>query len=133
MATAIRGKGIALNMSYDPKVHIEVGIETKTVPETTFRMTHVIIPPGKRELAHYHCNTEAGGYVIRGRVRIFTGPKHEQKTIDLEAGDFLYTPRGEIHSALNLSDTEPVEMVTTYPSVPSRELAGRTYVEAPTW
>ena len=54
-----------------------------------------------------------GTYVAKGRIRFFFGPKGEQ-VIDADAGDYIYTPVGEFHSQLNLSDTETAEYTSTY-------------------
>ena len=131
MATVIKSKDVILNKTYDPQIPCEDGICSRTVPETTFRMNHLIVPPGKRDRAHYHCNTAAGNYIIKGRLRMYRGPFHDQKVFDVEAGDFIHTPKGEIHYLENLSDTETAELIATYPDVPSREEAGRIYVETP--
>jgi mannose-6-phosphate isomerase-like protein (cupin superfamily) len=47
----------------------------------------------------------------------------------MEAGDFLYIPRGEIHGNKNLSDTEPVEEITCHAGVTSFEDEATVRVE----
>ena len=131
MATVIKSKDVKINTTYDSHLRCGDGISSETVPETTFRMNHLVIPPGKRSYAHYHCGTAAGTYIIKGRLRIYRGPLHDQQAFDVEAGDFVHTPKGEIHCTENLSDTETAELIACYPDVPSREAAGRIYVEQP--
>jgi uncharacterized RmlC-like cupin family protein len=131
MATLIRSKDVKLNATYDPHLPCGEGIESSTVPETTFRMHYLIVPPGKRSYAHYHCDTAAGNYIVKGHLRIYIGPLYDQQIFDVEAGDFIHIPKGEIHYSENLSDTEPVELISCYPDVATREAAGRVYVEPP--
>ena len=94
-------------------------------------MGYNMIPPGARNQRHYHVNTAAGQHVVKGRLRMFIGPDHDMKEIDVEEGDFVYVPRGEIHGLMNLSDTEPAELVATYCDVGSVEESGTIYVEPP--
>jgi len=67
---------------------------------------------------------------MKGKLRFFIGP--DKQEAEAEAGDFLYSPRGEIHGLLNLSDTESAELIFTYPSAPSKDDAGTVYLE-PVW
>jgi len=97
---------------------ILVGIDKTTVKDPEAAMGHLFLPPRGGTKIHYHTKTSAHFYyVIKGRVRWFIGPSSEE--FDMEAGDFLYIPRGEIHSTLNLSETEPAEQILCYLGVPS--------------
>ena len=131
MPTVIRGESVHLNKTWEPNILIEKGIESTTVEniDPPFTLTHVIIPPGVRTRPHYHANCARGQYIIKGRLRIFSGPT--QEVFDVKAGDYIYTARGEIHSELNLSDTEPVEFVSTYSGVAARELSGKVVLDPP--
>ena len=51
--------------------------------------------------------------------------------IDAEAGDYIYTPVGEFHSQLNLSDTETAEYTSTYVGESDRNQLGTIPVEMP--
>jgi uncharacterized RmlC-like cupin family protein len=68
-------------------------------------------------------------YVAKGRIRFFFGPEGNQQVIDAEAGDYIYTPVGEIHSQLNLSDTETAEYTSTYVGESDRNQLGTVFVE----
>jgi len=60
--------------------------------------------------------------------------EHAQRNpqvIDAQAGDYIYTPRGEIHSQLNLSDTETAEYTSTYVGASDRNDLGTIHVDAP--
>ena len=65
---------------------------------------HAFTHPGVPRLPH----------VAKGRIRFFFGTPDNPQIIDAEEGDYIYTPVGEIHSQLNLSDTEIAEYVSTY-------------------
>ena len=111
MATLLKGK----DARRDPKTGLAQGICAATIPGLNpgFTLAHNIMPPGYRSPAHSHTKVCRGTFVAKGRIRFFFGPKGEQ-VIDAEAGDYVYTPLGEIHSQLNLSDTDTAEYVSTY-------------------
>ena len=46
-------------------------------------------------------------YILEGKVRHEFGPGLK-KTLDNEAGDFIYIKSGVPHEVFNLSDSEPV-------------------------
>ena len=131
MATLIKYKEMRKLPDYEPPLDARIGIDNKLVKNSPLMMGHPIIPPGGRNQRHYHVNTAAGQHVVKGRLRMFIGPDHDLKEIDVEEGDFVYVPRGEIHGGMNRSDTEPVELVFTYPGVPDKEAAGTIEVPPP--
>jgi len=133
MATLIKGKKIKPSTTYEPKVIHSQGICNDTVEnlDPPFTLHYGIMPPGIKTRAHYHIDGARGNYVVKGRIRYFFGPAHDQQIFDAEAGDFIYTPRGEIHYQINLSDTETAEFVGTYVGCSDRDLSGKTFVEPP--
>ncbi len=96
-----------------------IGIDKHTVKNPELAMAHVTIAPGGGSARDYHIDCAQCIYIIKGRLRWFIGPHSEE--IDMEAGDFLYIPRGEIHGNKNLSDTETVEEITCHVGVSSFE------------
>jgi len=62
-------------------------------------------------------------------MRFFFGPKHEEQILDTEEGDFIYTARGEIHNAVNLSDTESAEIISVYVGAADKDASGKMLVE----
>jgi quercetin dioxygenase-like cupin family protein len=132
-AIVVRGKGIKFNRTYTPDRNTEHGIDSSTVENPEFVMSHSIAPPGSKTPFHYHVNCAVGVYIIKGRLRCFSGPKHDRQVVEIEAGDYIYHPRGEIHGAENVSNTEPVEYVFVYGGIPSTEATGRGFVEPPVW
>jgi quercetin dioxygenase-like cupin family protein len=132
-AIVVRGRGIKFNRAYMPDRDTEHGIDSSTVEKPAFVMSHHISPPGSKTPSHYHVNCDAAVYVIKGRLRCFSGPEHDRQVVEIEAGDYIYHPRGEIHGAENASDTDPVEYVSVYGGVPTMEASGRIFVEPPLW
>jgi len=130
MAKIIKTKNVDPDKIYEPPLTIGFGIDSTTVEDPQMTMGHTIIPPGARNQRHYHVNNDAGMYIIKGRLRFFIGP--DKQEVEAEAGDFVYTPKGEIHGLLNLSDTESVELIFTYPGVPNKDKTGTVYME-PVW
>ena len=131
MAKIIRAKDLEVNKTYEPGTNIEFGINNMTVENPGMVMGHTIMPPGSYNHLHYHVNCNVGVYTIRGRRRIFVGPKHEQQEFIIEPGDFIFVPKGEIHGAQNLSETEPVELIFCYCGVSSVEEAKTISIEPP--
>lgn len=132
MATIVRAKDLKDDKTYEPPYSIGYGICNDTVDNPTCIMGRTIIPSGARNQCHYHVNCEAAIYTVRGRRRVFVGPSHEQQEYVVEAGDFIYVPRGEIHGSMNLSDTEPVEVIFCYIGVGSKDEA-KTIKKEPPW
>ncbi|MCZ6682637.1 MAG: cupin domain-containing protein, partial [Planctomycetota bacterium] len=60
--------------------------------------------------AHIHVDFEVMLYILEGRVRHEYGPGCK-KTVDNQAGDFIFIEPGVPHEVFNLSDTEPVVAV----------------------
>ena len=127
----IRTKDMMTDLEYEPPLVIGKGIDSDAVGRP-IKMTlgHVVIPPGGRNQRHYHVNTDAGQHVLKGRLKMFLGPDHEMKEVIVEAGDFVFVPRGEIHGLINLSDTEPAEIVSSYNSAGGTEEAETVFVES---
>ena len=111
MATLIK-KSMQRNLQTRSNFAKRIGIDKDTVKNPELTMSHNTIPPGGRGGRHYDIYGAQCIYIIKGRVRWFIGPYSEE--MDMEPGDFLYIPRGEIHGNMNLSDTEPVEEITCH-------------------
>src|SRR2546429_8676010 len=57
-----------------------------------------LVPGGLREL-HWHANAAEWAYVIKGQCRVTTiNPQGQSQTVDFNAGDVWYFPRGFGHS-----------------------------------
>jgi uncharacterized RmlC-like cupin family protein len=117
----------------NPETGLELGICSATIPDVDppFTLAHNIMPPGYRSSTHFHTKVCRGTYIAKGRIRFFFGSGDDQQVIDTEAGDYIYTPVGEIHSQLNLSDTETAEYTSTYVGTSDRDQLGTILVDTP--
>ena len=131
MVTIIKRRDLADDRVYEPPAVIGFGINSDTIKNPRITVGHFVMPPGGKSQRHYHANCDAMGYLIRGKVREFVGPVGNIKPVDVEAGDFYFFPKGEIHKTINLSKTEPVEVIFIYPGVNNKEEAGTVFLEPP--
>ncbi|MER3434627.1 MAG: cupin [Leptolyngbya sp. ERB_1_1] len=88
-----------------------IGISASTADAKGISMNLVIMPPGAIAQPHFHPEHETALYLLKGRVEVHYGEglKHSQVC---EAGDFVFTPPGVPHQPRNLSETEPVCILT---------------------
>jgi uncharacterized RmlC-like cupin family protein len=91
-------------------IQYKAGLSAKNVPARKLSMNVATIPPGGVAYAHIHVDFDVMLYILEGRVRHEYGPGLK-KSIDNEAGDFIYIEPGVPHEVFNLSDTEPVVAV----------------------
>jgi len=111
------------------KVACDTGYDNGRKPRVTVSRT--LLPPGGENQPHYHVKCDAGMHILSGRLRMFFGPPHQVEQADVEAGDFVFVPQGEIHRLVNLSKTEPAEWVSCYGGVSCWEEAETIFVEPP--
>jgi len=134
-AGVIKGMDIRSSNTWAKLVQHEHAIEDSTVLniDPPFTMSHAVRPGGpetaRRSRPHYHANCARALYYIRGHIRHFFGPKGQEQVFDVEPGDFLYCPRGMIHSEINLNPDETAEWITVYVGCTSREASGRVFVD----
>lgn len=91
-------------------IRYKTGLSAKNVAARKLSMNVATIPPGGVAYAHVHVDFEVMLYILEGRVRHEYGPDLE-KSIDNQAGDFIFIEPGVPHEVWNLSDTEPVVAV----------------------
>ena len=91
-------------------IRYKAGMSRQNVGSTRLSMNVATVPPGGVAYAHIHVGFELMLYILQGRVRHAYGPGL-RKSIDNEAGDFIYIEPGVPHEVYNLSDTEPVVAV----------------------
>jgi len=103
----IRGSGTCRQWN---GIRYKTGLSGKNVPARKLSMNVATIPPGGVAYAHIHVDFDVMLYILQGRVRHEYGPGLK-KSIDNEAGDFIYIEPGVPHEVFNLSDTEPVVAV----------------------
>ena len=88
-------------------IQYQTGLSAKNVKATQMSMNIATIPPGGVALAHVHVGFEVMLYILKGRVRHEYGDGL-RKSVDNEAGDFIFIEPGVPHEVFNLSKTEPV-------------------------
>lgn len=129
MATIIAQDQISPDLDYEKGLDIRIGINDATCGAKELTMGYTIIPPGARNPAHFHPNAEAGFFVLKGELNIYTG---EDRTLSVvKAGTFVHVPKCEIHGLENTSHTEPAALIFAYGNVPNKEASGTTFVEEP--
>jgi uncharacterized RmlC-like cupin family protein len=91
-------------------IHYKVGMSRNNVGSTKLSMNVATVPPGGVAKAHIHVGFELMLYIIQGRVRHEYGPGLT-KSVENQAGDFIFIEPDVPHEVFNLSDTEPVVAV----------------------
>lgn len=108
------------------------GVSPQHTPATKIWFGQVSNEPGYRSLPHHHGEAETGGYVLRGKCRIYFG-KDYQEYVDMEPGDFVFVPPHMPHVEVNMSTTDelifltcrtPDNIVVNLPDVDDSTLAG---------
>ncbi len=91
-------------------IRYKAGLSAKNVGSKALSMNVATIPPGGVALAHIHVGFELMLYILQGRVRHEYGPGLK-RSVENQAGDFIFIEPGVPHEVFNLSDTEPVVAV----------------------
>lgn len=91
-------------------IRYKTGLSASNVQARHLSMNVATIPPGGVAFAHVHVGFEVMLYILSGRVRHEYGPGLV-RTIDNQAGDFIFIEPGVPHEVFNLSDSEPVVAV----------------------
>src|SRR5438876_8659937 len=103
----IRGGGGKRNWN---GIHYKTGLSGKNVGAKKLSMNVATIPPGGVAFAHIHVGFEVMLYILEGRVRHEYGDGLA-KSIENQAGDFIYIEPGVPHEVFNMSATDPVVAV----------------------
>lgn len=88
-------------------IRYKTGMSAKNVGSAKLSMNVATVPPGGVAYAHTHVDFEVMLFILQGRVRHEYG-EDLTKSIENEAGDFIFIEPGVPHEVVNLSDTEPV-------------------------
>jgi len=91
-------------------IRYKTGLAARNTNAKSLSMNVATIPPGGVAYAHIHVDFEVMLYILTGRVRHEYG-EGLKKTVDNEAGDFIFIEPGVPHEVINLSATEPVHAV----------------------
>jgi uncharacterized RmlC-like cupin family protein len=90
----------------------EAGVSPETTGATGIWSGYVTTPAGAVSAVHHHGDCETAIFVLKGRARFLFGEKLEN-AFEVGPGDFLFVPPFEIHQEVNLSDTEPCELIVS--------------------
>lgn len=88
-------------------IRYKTGMSGKNVGAKKLSMNVATVPPGAVAFAHTRVDFEVMLFILQGRVRHEYG-EGLTKSVDNQAGDFIFIEPGVPHEVLNLSDTEPV-------------------------
>lgn len=108
------------------------GVSPQHTPATRIWFGKVSNKPGFRSPPHHHGEAETGGYVFKGRARVYFGERYAE-FVDMEEGDFVFIPPHMPHVEANMSVTEelvwmtcrtPDNIVVNLADVTDAELAG---------
>jgi uncharacterized RmlC-like cupin family protein len=86
------------------------GLSGANAGASRLSMNVATIPPGAVAYAHIHVDFEVMLSILSGRVRHRYG-EGLSRSLDNEAGDFIFIEPGVPHEVYNLSETEPVVAV----------------------
>jgi uncharacterized RmlC-like cupin family protein len=87
------------------------GVSPQHTPATKIWFGKVSNEPGFRSLPHHHGEAETGGYVFKGKGRIYWGENYSE-FIDMTEGDFVFVPAHMPHVEVNMSTTEELVWLT---------------------
>ena len=87
------------------------GVSIQHTPATKLWFGQVSNVPGYRSLPHHHAEAETGGYILRGRGRIYFGENYSDY-LDMNAGDWVFVPPFMHHVEANMSVTEELVWLT---------------------
>ena len=88
------------------------GVSPQHTPATKIWFGKVSNDPGYRSYPHHHGEAETGGYVLKGKARIYFG-ENWQEFLDIDEGDFIFVPPNWPHIEINMSTTEELVWRTT--------------------
>jgi uncharacterized RmlC-like cupin family protein len=84
------------------------GVSQATTGSIHLSMAHGVVPLGANSTRHYH-PFETAVFIISGKARSCFG-LHDEESVDIEAGDFVYIPAYLPHSTANIGST-PLEYI----------------------
>ena len=102
--TVLRQSGITRGWN---GIKYKTGLSGRNTPAKKLSMNVATVPPGAVAYAHIHVDFEVMLYIVAGKVRHEYG-EGLKKSVDNEAGDFIFIEPGVPHEVINLSSTEPI-------------------------
>lgn len=65
-------------------------------------VAHIVLPPGKSSLRHYHPEAEESYYILSGRARVLIG----EEEVELTAGTAVLIPAPQPHKITNIGSED---------------------------
>ncbi|GAG35191.1 unnamed protein product [marine sediment metagenome] len=128
MAIKISKKNLDTEVNYEPALPQWFGITDETTNTKAGTLIRVQIPPRTKSSFHYHTNGDLFFFIISGTCIFEVGEKKRKEYV-LEAEDFFYSPRGEVHSTYNPSETQPCEALAGYFGCSNPYKSGKVFVK----
>jgi uncharacterized RmlC-like cupin family protein len=111
MATRIRPEERSTSTGQNADMERSIAISAERVGSVGLYSSVVTTAPGARTRVHHHGECETSIWIASGRARYTFGPTGIEKSMEAEAGDFVYIAAGEVHVEENASETEPLVVV----------------------
>lgn len=94
----------------------EFMVSKDTCTTTKLLGTYVVIPPGGRSPMRCHENAELAWYLVKGHIKHVLVTKNDKAVTETECGIGAagYVTPGDAHQEINLSETEPAELIMAY-------------------
>jgi len=86
------------------------GMSSRNVGARSLSINVATVPPGAIAYAHIHDGFEVMLFIVQGRVRHTYG-ENLSRSVDNEAGDFIYIKPGVPHEVFNIGDEPLVAFV----------------------
>lgn len=91
-------------------INYQQGLSGKNAGAQSLSINVATVPPGGIAYAHIHDGFEVMLFIVRGRVRHTYGAGLK-KSVENEAGDFIYIKPGVPHEVFNIGDEPLVAFV----------------------
>lgn len=129
-----RSKDVQAGSTYEATMPHAFGVGTHT-GSMKLNVHTAYLEPGQATRAHYHLFSDGACYVLEGELLLVTyNENYEKSEQEVDAGDFIYIPRGVIHKFINRSDTKRFANIGIYNDGEYAEDGtpkGKFYVEPP--
>ena len=112
MASKVMTKDLPADTQYEPGFYYYQAITDEHAETKDGTMVVVHFPAKSESWVQYHEKADMAFYCVSGKTIFFVGK--EKKPYVIEAGDFFYIPRGEIHTYINPSETEAMKGVMAF-------------------
>ncbi|BCG03026.1 cupin (plasmid) [Paraburkholderia sp. PGU19] len=116
-------------MSQQGSVHAP-GISRETVGSEVLYLGVVSVPPGGRTKAHIHEHHDTAHYMLSGdEIEFYTGEELEDRQV-VRPGDYIFTPAGVPHVAVNRGPTPAVFVIARNEPTAQESVVMRSELDA---